>query len=202
MLPWTPTVSCSLPSCSWPFPPRNSVLRLSGGVEVLGGPQLGGDPVSDNCWSTSVWKGGPTGKVQLGRPQGWESTAWAWGSSCPGITGAMGGRLHQGLYFNLAPEPHPLAGESSQPSKSRPAAFPHPLPPLEGRGSSSGCFLSVGASMSHPHPLPVSVDSGSPKISFRVCKDLVYCLCLSYAEPRDPSGESGHVNVWENPMIL
>ena len=40
MLPWTPTVVCPLLSrLSWPFPnPRNKILRLSGGLEVLGGP--------------------------------------------------------------------------------------------------------------------------------------------------------------------
>ena len=176
-------------------------MRLSGGVEVLGGLNWEVTLCLIACWSTSVWKRGSSQQARYswGRPRGWESTAWAWGSSARDHW-CHGRRLHQGLYFSLVPEPHPLAGESSQPSKSKASSLLPPLPPLEGERLQQWLFPECGASMSHLPTLPVSVDSGSQSVLGYAKIWSTACVCPLLCGQEDPSGESGHVNVWQNPL--
>ena len=84
MLPWTPAVSCSLlAQLSWPFPSQEQCLEAVWRGGGTGGPQLGGDPVSDSLLVYFCLQGESSQQARYsrGRPRGWGSTAWVWDAS-------------------------------------------------------------------------------------------------------------------------
>ena len=90
-----------------------------------------------------------------------------------------------GMYFSLASESFCLAGESSWPFKSKASSLPQPL--VEGERLQQWLTLPCGWGIPVPPSHPPSFCRFWLPVSFRMCEDMVYCLCLSPAlQPRGP----------------